>query len=71
VEGDDERKLASESASPFLCDGIIFVKYRTMGGNYSRELIVRKMRHTKNKTGFYPLEIGPTGITLKDPEEGM
>jgi len=66
VEGDDERKLASESVSPFLCDGIIFIKYRTMGGAYSRELVVRKMRHTNNKTGFYPMEITKKGIAVKE-----
>jgi len=65
VEGDDERKLASESVSPFLCDGIVFIKYRTMGGKYSRELVVRKMRNTHNSSDFHPLVINDNGIRVK------
>jgi len=71
VEGDDERRLASESVSPFLCDGIIFIKYRTMGGINSRELVIRKMRLTNHATGFHPLQITKRGILIKELSEDL
>ncbi|MBW2989502.1 AAA family ATPase [Candidatus Woesearchaeota archaeon] len=65
VEGDDEGKLASEKASPFLCDGIIWIKFLTMGGTHSRQLIVRKMRHTRNVSAFTNLRISSAGISVE------
>jgi len=68
VEGDSEKRLASDDVSPFLCDGIVFIKYRTMGGFNSRDLIVRKMRHINNNSEFKPFQITNKGIVIKDME---
>ena len=53
----------------FLCDGIIRVNFESMGGAYSRSLIVRKMRETKNNEDVHPVEISKQGIIVHDLEE--
>jgi len=66
IEGDDERRLASDSASPFMCDGIIFVRYNSMGGKCARELVVRKMRFTRNKEAYHKLLMSDKGVAVRE-----
>ena len=56
--------LSRDTISEFICDGVIQVIYEPMGGEFSRSLIVRKMRHTKNDEDIHPLEISPKGIVI-------
>lgn len=58
--------LSSDKISEFLCDGVIHLMYESMGGEYSRSLIVRKMRQTKNDEDVHPVEIGNKGIVVHD-----
>jgi len=37
-----------------------------MGGEFSRSLMVRKMRNTKNNEDIHPLEIGKAGLVVHD-----
>ncbi len=64
----DERSLSSDSVSEFICDGIIYLTYESMGGAHSRNLHVRKMRRTKNDEDIHPLEISSKGIVVHDLE---
>lgn len=50
--------------SEFFCDGIIQITFDPMGGDFSRSLLVRKMRLTKNNEDIHPLEISDTGIVV-------
>jgi circadian clock protein KaiC len=61
-----ERKLSSDGVSDFICDGIIHIKYESLGGEFSRSLTVRKMRQVKNDDDIHPLEIGKNGIVIHD-----
>lgn len=48
----------------YICDGAIEIKYESLGGDYSRTLIIRKMRKTKNNDDLHPLEISSQGIKI-------
>ncbi len=49
--------LSRDTISEFVCDGVIQITFESMGGEFSRSLLVRKMRHTKNDEDIHPLEI--------------
>lgn len=59
-----EGQLSRDTVSEFICDGIILIKYESIGGEYSRNLIIRKMRETDNDEDIHPLEIGKNGIVI-------
>jgi KaiC/GvpD/RAD55 family RecA-like ATPase len=60
----NETALSSDEVSEFLCDGIIHIAYESLGGKYSRSLLVRKMRQIENDEDIHPLEIGKKGIVI-------
>jgi KaiC/GvpD/RAD55 family RecA-like ATPase len=57
-------KISRFDVEEFLCDSIIFFSFESMGGQFSRSLIVRKMRRTKNDEDIHPLEITGTGLVV-------
>lgn len=59
-----DKQLSRDSVSEFIADGIILLSYEALGGDYSRNLIVRKMRQVKNNEDIHPLEIGKKGIVV-------
>ncbi len=50
-------ELSRDSVSEFTCDGIIYIKYESLGGEYSRALVVRKLRETHHDADIHPLEM--------------
>lgn len=54
----------SDNISRYLCDGIIDIEYESIGGDFSRNLIINKMRRTKNNEDIHPLEISEKGIII-------
>ncbi|MFH0978162.1 MAG: ATPase domain-containing protein [Candidatus Woesearchaeota archaeon] len=60
----NEGALSSDEVSEFLCDGIIHLSYESMGGKYSRSLLVRKMRQVENDEDIHPLEISKKGLVV-------
>jgi circadian clock protein KaiC len=58
--------LSRDTISEFLCDGVIVVTFESLGGAYSRSLLVRKMRQTKNDEDIHPVEIAKNGIIVHD-----
>lgn len=58
--------LSRDTISEFLCDGVVVVTFESLGGEYSRSLLVRKMRQTNNDEDIHPLEISKTGIIVHD-----
>jgi KaiC/GvpD/RAD55 family RecA-like ATPase len=56
--------LSSDGVSEFICDGIIHIKYESIGGAFSRYLTVRKMREIKNNEDIHPLEINNDGVKI-------
>jgi len=60
----NDTSLSRDNISEFICDGIIHMIFESMGGEFSRSLIVRKMRQTKNDEDIHPLEIGKNGLIV-------
>lgn len=56
--------ISRDTLSEFACDGIVLISFESMGGAYSRSLIVRKMRSTKNNEDVHPVEISDKGIIV-------
>lgn len=56
--------LSGDQVSEFLCDGVLHISYESMGGNFSRSLIIRKMRRVKQDEDIHPLEISSSGIVI-------
>lgn len=56
--------ITRDTISEFVCDGVIVINFETLGGDFSRTLAVRKMRHTKNNEDAHPLEISKNGIVI-------
>jgi len=68
-EADQSGKFISrDTLSEFACDGIILISFESMGGEYSRSLIVRKMRQTKNDEDVHPMEISKEGVKIHSIE---
>jgi circadian clock protein KaiC len=61
---EDKQELSKDGVSEFLCDGVIKIDYTTLGGEYSRQLKVRKMRSTRNVPDIFPIEISARGIRV-------
>jgi KaiC/GvpD/RAD55 family RecA-like ATPase len=61
-------QLSSDEVSEFICDGVIHIKYESLGGEFSRHLHIRKMRETKNDEDIHPLEITKKGIVIHNIE---
>jgi circadian clock protein KaiC len=61
--------LSRDTISEFLCDGVIVVTFESLGGAYSRSLLVRKMRATKNDEDIHPLEISKNGLIVHSIDE--
>ena len=59
-----EGDLSRDRISEFICDGIINIVFESMGGAYSRSLMIRKMRRTKNDEDIHPLEISKKGLVV-------
>jgi KaiC/GvpD/RAD55 family RecA-like ATPase len=59
-----EDRLSSDNISEFMCDGVIHLTYESMGGEFSRSIIIRKMRQTKNDEDVHPLEISDKGLVV-------
>jgi circadian clock protein KaiC len=60
----DEKSLSKDSISEFLCDGVVHMLFESLGGDFSRSLIIRKMRRTKNDEDIHPVEITQKGIAI-------
>jgi circadian clock protein KaiC len=56
--------ITRDTLSEFVCDGIVLISFESMGGAYSRSLIVRKMRETKNDEDVHPVEISNKGLIV-------
>lgn len=58
--------ISRDTVSEFIADGVLSITFESMGGAYSRSLIVRKMRGTKNDEDIHPLEIGENGLVVHE-----
>ena len=54
----------SDLISRYICDGVISFSQESMGGSYSRNIIITKMRRTNNDEDIHPLEISNEGIKI-------
>jgi len=60
----DEKSLSKDHISEFACDGVVHITFESMGGEFSRSILVRKMRRTKNDEDIHPLEITDNGLVV-------
>jgi len=56
--------LTRDQVSEFVSDGIVLLTFESMGGEFSRSLLVRKMRQTNNDEDVHPLEISQKGLVV-------
>jgi len=56
--------ITRDTLSEFVCDGIVLITFESLGGEFSRSLIIRKMRETKNDEDVHPVEISKNGIIV-------
>jgi circadian clock protein KaiC len=56
--------ITRDTLSEFVCDGVVLITFESMGGAYSRSLIIRKMRQTKNDEDVHPVEISKSGMIV-------
>lgn len=59
-----EDEVISDQLAQYICDGVLLIDYESLGGNFSRSLLIRKMRKTKNDEDIHPLEISEKGIVI-------
>jgi circadian clock protein KaiC len=52
-----QKSSESSKVSEYICDGILSFDSESLGGSYSRNLSVKKMRSTKNDDDLHPFEI--------------
>ncbi|MFH1053061.1 MAG: ATPase domain-containing protein [Candidatus Woesearchaeota archaeon] len=62
VEDSNGIKLSRFGVEEFLADSIVVIRFESMGGDYSRSLLIRKMRRTNNNEDIHPLEISNKGL---------
>ena len=47
---------------------MINIEYESLGGDFSRQLTIKKMRKTKNDEDLHPMEISNKGIIIHNLE---
>jgi len=52
-----QKDSQSSTIASYICDGIISFESENLGGFYSRNLFIKKMRSTKNDDDLHPFEI--------------
>lgn len=50
--------------SEYICDGVIDIEQESLGGDFSRNMIIKKMRKTKNDEDLHPVEISNEGLIV-------
>ncbi|MBS3165386.1 AAA family ATPase [Candidatus Woesearchaeota archaeon] len=63
-QASDEGVLASDTVSAFVSTGVVHITFESLGSQYSRSLLVRKMRRTRNDEDIHPLEISAKGLVV-------
>lgn len=60
----------SDNIAKYLCDGVVNIYYESVGGDYSRSIVIRKMRKTNNNDNLHPIEISKNGVIVHSLFEG-
>lgn len=56
--------ITRDTVSEFAADGVVFISFEPMGGAFSRSLLVRKLRNTRNDEDIHPIEITNGGLVI-------
>jgi KaiC/GvpD/RAD55 family RecA-like ATPase len=56
--------ITRDTVSEFACDGIILLSFESLGGEFSRSLLIRKLRQTNHDEDIHPLEISTNGLVV-------
>ena len=59
-----EDGVSVDKVSEYVSDGVVQLNFESMGGDYSRSLLVRKMRLTMNDENVAPVELSKQGIVV-------
>lgn len=57
-------ELSRDGVSEFVADGLVYIKFEPIGGEYSRYLSIRKMRETAHSEDIHPMEVTEEGLKL-------
>jgi len=60
----DEKHLSILGIEEFVADGVIILKYTSVGAQAGRLLFIRKMRRTNHSEKLHPIKIGNKGIQI-------
>ena len=63
-ESMDEEHLSVLGIEEFVADGVIILKFTSVGAQAGRLLFIRKMRRTKHSESLHPIKIGNRGIQI-------
>ncbi len=63
-ESMDEERLSVLGIEEFVADGVIILKYTSVGAQAGRLLFIRKMRRTNHSEKLHPIKIGTQGIRI-------
>ncbi len=62
--GEKSEYMSRDTVSEFVCDGVIHITFESLGGQFSRSLLVRKMRGTKHDEDVHPMEVSNKGLVI-------
>lgn len=56
--------ISRDTVSEFIADGVLSFTFEALGGDFSRSLLVRKMRGTAHDEDIHPVEITKEGLVI-------
>ncbi|NIO22604.1 MAG: AAA family ATPase [Candidatus Aenigmarchaeota archaeon] len=65
---EDEKGLSRFGVGEFIADGVIVLQYLNIGKESFGNLQIRKLRRTKHEHGWFPINIGGSGIEVSEEE---
>jgi len=68
---EDSKALSRWGVEEFVVDSVLILNYLGIGEEYSRSLMIRKMRRTDHGKDIYPFEISNKGISLGTPKMNL
>ncbi|MCK4729924.1 MAG: ATPase [Candidatus Aenigmarchaeota archaeon] len=63
-ESVDEKHMSLLGIEEFVVDGVILLRYTSVGAQAGRLLFIRKMRRTKHSENLHPIKIGDKGMQI-------
>lgn len=62
--GQPDKTTGEVVLGEYACDGVVKINFESLGGEFSRSMIIRKMRETNNNDDVHPVEIDKKGFVV-------